>query len=494
METTGDNNSATNSASSNAQERSVPSGGGSVRSSGSRGGGRGRGRGPGRGRSGSGSGRRGRGRGRGGRGRGRGVGGNGAISERERNISRLPAALRPALEDGGWEILSKRNSAAFQVITEEEYADRYGSEKLRDAFVYIADSVASHCARYGKDNDNPSVFTTLFSYNAAEMIRTHTTEQLVKDGYEPLTVVEVYQFIGTMLILSRFRIPTEDTYQEYVPFIEDKHKIKLMPYDRFTQVYKRLRGYKVSTRTGDDNLDDVWLQNKNRLRQLEPLEKAMFEPSIDILLNKTSGELVLDDELVGSRASDVECQNHSDRKAGKDGPVADGIADSHLGINYGFRLRLSGESTIQNIQQLLERLPTLTSETHNVEIKFDRGYGKVTILLTVGIKGYSMRTVACEIGSKHPFIKSIDALAFKDSLTGQDDTAELESAARVENAAELETAAPEDAHANDLGLESSQDAMVDIYEELEPFILDGTKHGGAQVAKTPMALPTSRQP
>ena len=117
----------------------------------------------------------------------------------------------------------------------------------------------------------------------------------------------------------------------------------------------------------------------------------MFEPSIEILLNKKSGELVLDDELVVSRAADVESQNHSDRKAGKDGPVAEAIADSHLGINDGFRLRLSGETTIDNIQLLLNRLPTLTSIQLDVEIKFDRGYGKVAILLTVGAKGYSMR-------------------------------------------------------------------------------------------------------
>ena len=66
----------------------------------------------------------------------------------------------------------------------------------------MADSVTTHCTRYGKDNDNPSAFITLFSRSAAEMIQTHTTEQLVKDGYGPLTVSELYQFVATMLILG----------------------------------------------------------------------------------------------------------------------------------------------------------------------------------------------------------------------------------------------------------------------------------------------------
>jgi hypothetical protein len=258
------------------------------------------------------------------------------------------------------------------------------------------------------------------------MIQTHTTELLVKDGYEPLTVSELYQFVATMLILSRIRTPTKKSYQEFLPVIEAKHKVKMMSYSRFTQICKHLCGYKISTRTGDDDADDAWLQQKNQLRQLEPLEKTMFEPSIEILLNEKSGELVLDDELVGSRAADVESQNHSERKAGKDGPVADAIADSHLGVNYGFRLRLSGETTIENIEQLLTRLPTLKSIQHDVEITFDRGYGKVAVLLSVGAKGYSMRTVACEVGSKHPFIKSADEVNFKETLTHRGVWSELE--------------------------------------------------------------------
>ena len=142
---------------------------------------------------------------------------------------------------------TNENSAAFEIITEEEYADKYSSKKLRESFIHMADSITTHCTRYGKDNDNPSVFITLFSRNAAEMIQTHTTELLVKDRYEPLTVSELYQFIATMLILSWIRMPTRKAYQEFSPFIEAKHKVKMMSYDRYTQICKRLRGYKIST-------------------------------------------------------------------------------------------------------------------------------------------------------------------------------------------------------------------------------------------------------
>jgi hypothetical protein len=73
--------------------------------------------------------------------------------------------------------------------------------------------------------------------------------------------------------------------QEFSPFIEAKHKVKMMSYSHFTQICKRLHGYKMSDWTGDDDADDVWLQQKNQLHQLETFEKAMFEPSIEIFLN-----------------------------------------------------------------------------------------------------------------------------------------------------------------------------------------------------------------
>ena len=85
----------------------------------------------------------------------------------------------------------------------------------------------------------------------------------MKDAYKPLTVSELYQFVGTMLILSRIRTPTTKSYQEFAPFIEAKHKVKMMSYSRFTQICKRLRGYEISDRKGDDDADDVWLQQKN---------------------------------------------------------------------------------------------------------------------------------------------------------------------------------------------------------------------------------------
>jgi hypothetical protein len=72
-----------------------------------------------------------------------------------------------------------------------------------------------HCATYAMDFDDASVFTTLFSNTSAEKIHKCTYAQLVivKDGRHPITdTLELYQFVATMFIRSRFRVSTSMFY------------------------------------------------------------------------------------------------------------------------------------------------------------------------------------------------------------------------------------------------------------------------------------------
>jgi hypothetical protein len=94
----------------------------------------------------------------------------------------------------------------------------------------MADSVSAHCLRYGIENDDASVLTTLLSTAAAEKIRLYTSEQLVKDGKHPLaSISEVYLFVGTNLLRSRFKLSTPEFYAKYATDLEEtKHRITLI--------------------------------------------------------------------------------------------------------------------------------------------------------------------------------------------------------------------------------------------------------------------------
>ena len=85
----------------------------------------------------------------------------------------------------------------------------------------------------------------------------------------------------------------------------------------------------------------------------------MFQPTLDIVMKRKCGEVVLNDELIGSRARNINQarQTHSLRKAGKDGVVADFFACAHTGIMLRMRLRVVGESDQNNVLELCKRLP-----------------------------------------------------------------------------------------------------------------------------------------
>ena len=104
--------------------------------------------------------------------------------------------------------------------------------------------------------------------------------------------------------------------------------------------------------------DNEWMEQGVFLRNLENLEKHMFKNSVATLYRK-GGIYVVDDELISSRASDVEKKAISECKAGKEGPVADVVACSSTSVIFGMRLRVAGDREANNVKIL-----TLVSRTN----------------------------------------------------------------------------------------------------------------------------------
>ena len=144
---------------------------------------------------------------------------------------------------------------------------------------------------------------------------------------------------------------------------------------------------------------------------MKDLEKEMFSRSIDTLLHKDNGVLVIDDELISSRANDVETKTVSQRKTGKEGPVVDCVSCYFTSVLFGLRLRVKGESQEQNIEKLIETLPKLTSIHDKVTLTFDRGYGKLKFVNTNASKNFDINTIAT-VGSRHPFIPPEEVVTF----------------------------------------------------------------------------------
>ena len=68
------------------------------------------------------------------------------------------------------------------------------------------------------------------------------------------------------------------------------------------------------------------------LHWLTPLKREVFNKSVDKLLNRRNGSLVIDKELISLRAVDVEQKIVSEQKSGKEGPASDYIACSFTSV------------------------------------------------------------------------------------------------------------------------------------------------------------------
>ena len=69
------------------------------------------------------------------------------------------------------------------------------------------------------------------------------------------------------------------------------------------------------------------------MRRLNPLEIKMYNKCLVLMMNKKRGSLVIDDEMIGSRAKDVENKSVSDRKRAREGVKTDGLNCSQVGVS-----------------------------------------------------------------------------------------------------------------------------------------------------------------
>ncbi len=73
--------------------------------------------------------------------------------------------------------VSQSNQSSWRVLTEAEYAEEFGARKLRETLCEMTDNISRYFTCFGIENDDASIFMTLFNNSAAEKIQLHATEQ-----------------------------------------------------------------------------------------------------------------------------------------------------------------------------------------------------------------------------------------------------------------------------------------------------------------------------
>ena len=133
---------------------------------------------------------------------------------------------------------------------------------------------------------------------------------------------------------------------------------------------------------------------------------------MELFFDTSYGGYVLDDELIASKADDVEHKILSDRKSGGEGPTCDCICDSYFQFVLGMRVRSTGDSQMYNVEKLFDTLPTVdNNELSSLGpiLACDRGYGKKSAVDLFASKKFKVIAVANAMGSEHPFVGSSTA-------------------------------------------------------------------------------------
>jgi len=69
------------------------------------------------------------------------------------------------------------------------------------------------------------------------------------------------------------------------------------------------------------------------------------------------------------------------------------------------KLRVKGEMQEANVGHLMDSFDQMNERRdHQVGVHFDRGYCKISFVISIVSKGFNACTIATKLGSKHPFI------------------------------------------------------------------------------------------
>jgi hypothetical protein len=210
----------------------------------------------------------------------------------------------------------------FRFAGQDYVIDQLLSDRCKSYAQNIQSQLSLKLSLHSMEANELNFFHLLIS-TAFDSIIEFTNELLNEKNLIPLSYGEFHCFIGTLLMTSVFNSSVEKSLELMSLCTSNKQ----MSRERFIQVLSNLRGYDVR-RQIINNPNARWIDQRNKLDHLHTLEKKVFERSIEFFFDTCYGCYILDDELVGSKANDLENKTISDRKTVSEGTTTDCICDT----------------------------------------------------------------------------------------------------------------------------------------------------------------------
>ncbi len=116
----------------------------------------------------------------------------------------------------------------------------------------------------------------------------------------------------------------------------------------FIQGWSNSRGCNVKRRV-ISTATSTWIDQQNMLDHMYSLEEKLYLCSIHFFLDSRHGCIVLDDELIASKAVDVKNKLITDHKIGREGLCCDVICNSFVQSILVVRIRTIVDSKLENL-------------------------------------------------------------------------------------------------------------------------------------------------
>lgn len=370
---------------------------------------------------------------RGGRG-GRGRGGLGKVRAREstrggrkggRGGTRNTRSQKGD-PSNGW-TLEKPSHA--ELVVEHEFANTIFSEQAR----LFCQSVVERLEVQKSVRELPTGRAGMIVLFVDPILRqcmewTNQSITLHKSYGRTFDMSDMYKFLAIFLYSNCTGLSFEKTIQSMNMI---GHKCLSLRDVRF--ISSNILGYSpigrgnVGTRT--------WNSMRDETQQLSEFERTCFTLIRTVFLGSVQCFATLDDDLFGCRAVDNQVKSLSNRKADREGHMADVIADSMFRVVLGMRFRRRGESAELSVKKLMDMILDGRGEQalNSLTITADRGYGKESFTTQLAESGVSSMVVLPDhLLRCHPFVgmsyfnieRNDNVVEFMSSITSVDNVAE----------------------------------------------------------------------
>jgi hypothetical protein len=329
---------------------------------------------------------------------------------RKNKTPQTPAALNA---HQGWTLLEPSDFDPIDFDMQNLFLDDLLTARVNNYVQYIRRRFSDKLRVNLLEPTELNVFSLLIS-PALEDILEYTNESINVTSCTPVSPSEFRRFLGTLLLSATFTLSMDHTFV-LMETLTAGSNCKL---DRFREILHNLKGYECSTRSTVGS-QGRWDDQRNLLHNPHPLEQFFFERSINFFFDRENGCYVYDDELIASKAIDVELRTLSDRKTSGEGPTVDCLADAMFQIVLGMRLRTNATTQQENAERLTDRFPQIERNVASLFgplLVMDRGFRKLKLIKVLAQKNYKIITIAATLGSEHPLVPSTALSTFRDKL------------------------------------------------------------------------------